>query len=55
MASEANRSDLTPHYEHWPQLVPARQQLIHVDSLGANLLGDWLRDVMDPRLRGRQN
>lgn len=23
--------------------------------LGANLLGDWLRDAMDPRLRGRQN
>ena len=22
--------------------------------LGANLLGDWLRDVLDPRLRGRQ-
>jgi len=21
--------------------------------LGANLLGDWLRDVLDPRLRGR--
>ncbi|MEM7125310.1 MAG: ABC transporter permease [Chloroflexota bacterium] len=23
--------------------------------LGANLLGDWLRDTMDPRLRGRQD
>ena len=22
--------------------------------LGANLLGDWLRDVLDPRLRGRR-
>ena len=22
--------------------------------LGANLTGDWLRDVLDPRLKGRQ-
>ena len=27
---------------------------IMVVVLGANLLGDWLRDVLDPRLRGRQ-
>lgn len=23
--------------------------------LGANLLGDWLRDIFDPKLRGRQD
>ena len=27
---------------------------IMVTSLGMNLLGDWLRDVIDPRLRGRR-
>ena len=25
-----------------------------VKVIGANLIGDWLRDVLDPRLRGRQ-
>lgn len=33
----------------WPGVA------IAVTSLGINLLGDWLRDVLDPRLRGINN
>lgn len=34
----------------WPSVFPALSIMLVV--LGANLLGDWLRDVLDPRLRG---
>ena len=37
----------------YPSVFPALAIMLVV--LGANLLGDWLRDVLDPRLRGRQN
>ena len=36
----------------WHLSVPAVAIMLVV--LGANLLGDWLRDILDPRLRGRQ-
>ena len=36
----------------WHLSFPAAAIMVVV--LGANLLGDWLRDVLDPRLRGRQ-
>ena len=36
-----------------PSVFPALAIMLVV--LGANLLGDWLRDVLDPRLRGRQS
>ena len=36
----------------WHLSFPAVAIMVVV--LGANLLGDWLRDVLDPRLRGRQ-
>ncbi|MEM7035145.1 MAG: ABC transporter permease [Chloroflexota bacterium] len=35
----------------YPSAFPAIAIMLVV--LGANLLGDWLRDVLDPRLRGR--
>ena len=35
----------------YPSVFPALAIMLVV--LGANLLGDWLRDVLDPRLRGR--
>ena len=34
-----------------PVLVPLPDLCIMVTVLGINLLGDWLRDVLDPRLR----
>ncbi|WP_238008513.1 ABC transporter permease [Dactylosporangium sp. AC04546] len=37
----------------WPSVVPGVCIMIAV--LGFNLLGDTLRDVLDPRLRGRSN
>ncbi|MET7394994.1 ABC transporter permease [Dactylosporangium sp. NPDC005572] len=37
----------------WPSVVPGLCIMIAV--LGFNLLGDTLRDVLDPRLRGRTN
>ena len=37
----------------YPSVFPALAIMLVV--LGANLLGDWLRDVLDPRLRGRQH
>ncbi len=37
----------------YPSAFPALAIMLVV--LGANLLGDWLRDILDPRLRGRQN
>ena len=37
----------------YPSVFPALAIMLVV--LGANLLGDWLRDILDPRLRGRQN
>ncbi|GAA2594370.1 ABC transporter permease [Dactylosporangium fulvum] len=37
----------------WPSVVPGVCIMIAV--LGFNLLGDTLRDVLDPRLRGRTN
>ncbi|MEM7534377.1 MAG: ABC transporter permease [Chloroflexota bacterium] len=37
----------------YPSVFPAVAIMLVV--LGANLLGDWLRDVLDPRLRGRQH
>ena len=36
-----------------PSLYPGLAIVLVV--LGANLFGDWLRDRLDPRLRGRQN
>ena len=36
----------------WHLGFPAVATMVVV--LGANLLGDWLRDILDPRLRGRQ-
>ena len=33
----------------YPSVFPALAIMLVV--LGANLLGDWLRDVLDPRLR----
>jgi ABC-type dipeptide/oligopeptide/nickel transport system permease subunit len=44
---EAGRKYLTsyPWIALWPGLA------IMWTSLGMNLLGDWLRDVLDPRLR----
>ena len=36
----------------WHLSFPAVAIMVVV--LGANLLGDWLRDILDPRLRGRQ-
>ena len=36
-----------------PSVFPALAIMLVV--LGANLLGDWLRDIFDPRLRGRQD
>ncbi len=44
---EAGRQYLTtqPWIATWPGLA------IMVTALGMNLLGDWLRDVLDPRLR----
>ena len=35
----------------YPSVFPALAIMLVV--LGANLLGDWLRDILDPRLRGR--
>lgn len=37
----------------YPSVFPALAIMLVV--LGANLLGDWLRDILDPRLRGRQD
>jgi peptide/nickel transport system permease protein len=37
----------------YPSVFPALAIMLVV--LGANLLGDWLRDILDPRLRGRQH
>ena len=37
----------------YPSVFPGLAIMLVV--LGANLLGDWLRDILDPRLRGRQN
>ncbi|MET7424356.1 ABC transporter permease [Dactylosporangium sp. NPDC005555] len=37
----------------WPSVVPG--VCIMITVLGFNLLGDTLRDVLDPRLRGRAN
>jgi ABC-type dipeptide/oligopeptide/nickel transport system permease subunit len=47
---EAGRKYLTsaPWISAWPGLA------IMVTALGMNLLGDWLRDVFDPRLRRTQ-
>ena len=45
------RDDVTTAWP--PSVSPALAIMLVV--LGANLLGDWLRDVLDPRLRGRQN
>ena len=45
------RDDVTTAWP--PSVFPALAIMLVV--LGANLLGDWLRDVLDPRLRGRQN
>ena len=44
---EGGRKYLTsyPWIARWPGLA------IVWTSLGMNLLGDWLRDVLDPRLR----
>jgi len=36
-----------------PSVFPALAIMLVV--LGANLLGDWLRDIFDPRLRGRES
>ena len=36
----------------WHLSFPAVAIMLVV--LGANLLGDWLRDILDPRLRGRR-
>ena len=44
------RDDVTTAWP--PSVFPALAIMLVV--LGANLLGDWLRDVLDPRLRGRQ-
>jgi ABC-type dipeptide/oligopeptide/nickel transport system permease subunit len=47
---EAGRKYLTtaPWISAWPGLA------IMITALGMNLLGDWLRDVFDPRLRRTQ-
>lgn len=37
----------------YPSVFPALAIMLVV--LGANLLGDWLRDIFDPKLRGRQD
>ena len=37
----------------YPSVFPDLAIMLVV--LGANLLGDWLRDIFDPRLRGRQD
>ena len=37
----------------YPSVFPALAIMLVV--LGANLLGDWLRDIFDPRLRGRES
>ena len=42
------RFDLGPHLAIWPGVF------ISVTVLGLNLVGDAIRDIMDPRLRGRQ-
>ncbi|KAA1282390.1 MAG: ABC transporter permease [SAR202 cluster bacterium] len=43
-----SRFDLGPHLAIWPGIF------ISVTVLGLNLVGDAVRDIMDPRLRGRQ-
>ncbi len=43
-----SRFDLGPHLAIWPGVF------ISVTVLGLNLVGDAIRDIMDPRLRGRQ-
>ena len=50
------RDDVTTAWP--PSVFPALAIMLVVlgaNLLGANLLDDWLRDVLDPRLRGRQN
>jgi len=42
------RFDLGPHLAIWPGVF------ISVTVLALNLVGDAIRDIMDPRLRGRQ-
>ena len=37
----------------WITIIPGLVLVVLV--LAINLLGDWLRDVLDPRLRGRQH
>jgi peptide/nickel transport system permease protein len=43
-----NRFDLGPHLAIWPGIF------ISVTVLALNLVGDAVRDIMDPRLKGRQ-
>lgn len=43
-----SRFDLGPHLAIWPGVF------ISVTVLALNLVGDAIRDIMDPRLRGRQ-
>jgi len=43
-----SRFDLGPHLAIWPGVF------ISVTVLALNLVGDAVRDIMDPRLRGRQ-
>ncbi len=35
----------------WMSISPVRRIILTV--VGINLLGDWLRDTLDPSLRGR--
>ena len=48
LSGAQNRFDLGPHLA----IVPG--VLISVTVLAMNLLGDAIRDMIDPRLRGRQ-
>ena len=48
LSGAQNSFDLGPHLAIWPGVM------ITITVLAMNLFGDAVRDVMDPRLRGRQ-
>jgi len=48
LSGAQNRFDLGPHLAIWPGVM------ITITVLAMNLLGDTVRDLMDPRLRGRR-
>jgi len=48
---QAGRQLLQTHW--WISILPGIA--IAIAAFGMNLLGDWLRDVLDPRLRRSRN